>query len=94
VCWRARGAETFGFHRQDTGPAGNAGALACCLPLGSAFAHCIYAIPGSAQTISVDPDSDHVSVTQNPRFLQWGGSLQYSMPYLKSSIVDLRLPDS
>jgi hypothetical protein len=33
-------------------------------------------------------------VTQNPRFLQWGGSLQYSMPYLKSSIVDLRLPDT
>lgn len=52
-----------------------------------------YAIPGSAQTTSVDPDSGDVTVTQNARFLQWGGSLQYSMPYLKSSIVDLGLPD-
>jgi len=52
-----------------------------------------YAIPGSAQTTNVDPDSGDVSVTQNPRFLQWGGSLQYSMPYLKSSVRDLGLPD-
>ena len=29
----------------------------------------------------------------NPRFLVYGGSLQYSMPYLKSSVVDLQLPD-
>jgi hypothetical protein len=52
-----------------------------------------YAIPGSAQTTNVDPDSGDVSVTQNPRFLQWGGSVQYSMPYLKSAVVDLGLPD-
>ena len=26
------------------------------------------------------------------RFLNWGGSLQYSMPYLKSSVQDLGLP--
>ena len=29
----------------------------------------------------------------NPRVLVWGGSLQYSMPYLKSAVVDLGLPD-
>ena len=27
-------------------------------------------------------DTDDVTVTQNPRVLQWGGSLQYNMPYL------------
>jgi hypothetical protein len=52
-----------------------------------------YAIPGSASSTSVDPDTGDVTVTQNPRFLQWGGSLQYSMPYLKSAVVDLGLPD-
>ena len=52
-----------------------------------------YAIPGSSSTTSMDPDSGDVTVTQNPRFLQWGGSLQYSMPYLKSAVVDLGLPD-
>jgi hypothetical protein len=52
-----------------------------------------YAIPGSAQTTSADPDSGDVTATQNPRFLQWGGSVQYSMPYLKSAVVDLGLPD-
>ena len=25
--------------------------------------------------------------------LNWGGTIQYSMPYLKSSVVDLGLPD-
>src|SRR3974390_2930185 len=52
-----------------------------------------YAIPGSSSTTSVDPDSGDVTVTQNPRFLQWGGTLQYSMPYLKSAVGDLGLPD-
>jgi hypothetical protein len=52
-----------------------------------------YAVPGSASTASVDPDSGDVTVTQNPRVLQWGGSLQYSLPYLKSAVVDLGLPD-
>lgn len=52
-----------------------------------------YAIPGNSSTTSVDPDTGDVSVTQNPSFLQWGGSLQYSMPYLKSAVVDLGLPD-
>ena len=28
-----------------------------------------------------------------PQVLAWGGSIQYSMPYLKSEILDLQLPD-
>ena len=52
-----------------------------------------YAIPGRSSTTSTDPDTGDVTVTQNPRVLQWGGSLQYSMPYLKSAVVDLGLPD-
>ena len=28
-----------------------------------------------------------------PQVLAWGGSIQYSMPYLKSEIEDLQLPD-
>jgi hypothetical protein len=52
-----------------------------------------YSIPSSASTTQVDPDTGLVSVTPNPRFLVYGASLQYSMPYLKSNIVDLQLPD-
>jgi hypothetical protein len=56
-----------------------------------------YAIPGSRSTsvLGIDPDTgaQTVDVEFNPRVLQWGGSLQYSLPYLKSSVVDLGLPD-
>jgi hypothetical protein len=56
-----------------------------------------YAIPGTpyTTTTSIDPDSgDQIVDTQfHPRVLMWGGSLQYSMPYLKSAVVDLGLPD-
>jgi hypothetical protein len=52
-----------------------------------------YAIPSNASTTTVDPDTGDVEIEQNPRVLQWGGSLQYSMPYLKSAVVDLGLPD-
>jgi hypothetical protein len=52
-----------------------------------------YAIPSSSSSITVDPDSGDVSVDLHPRFLRYGASLQYSMPYLKSSVVDLGLPD-
>jgi hypothetical protein len=56
-----------------------------------------YAIPGrnSTTTFSVDPDSGDISADTefNPRVLQWGGTLQYSMPYLKSAVMDLGLPD-
>lgn len=52
-----------------------------------------YGIPGNASTTTVDPDTGDVEIERNPRVLQWGGSLQYSMPYLKSAVVDLNLPD-
>jgi hypothetical protein len=56
-----------------------------------------YAIPAtkSATVVGVDPDTgDQTFDTEfHPRVLRWGGSLQYSMPYLKSSVVDLGLPD-
>ena len=52
-----------------------------------------YAIPGSSTTVTVDPDTGDVDTEFNPRVLVWGGSLQYSLPYLKSAVVDLSLPD-
>jgi hypothetical protein len=52
-----------------------------------------YAIPSSSASVTVDPDSGDVSVDLHPQFLRYGFSLQYSMPYLKSSVVDLQLPD-
>ena len=57
-----------------------------------------YAIPGNSATTSVtgtDPDTGEqlVDTEFHPRILVWGGSLQYSMPYLKSAVVDLGLPD-
>jgi hypothetical protein len=56
-----------------------------------------YAIPGSARTVTttVDPDSGDVStdIERHPHFLNWGLSLQYSMPYLKSAVYDFGLPD-
>jgi hypothetical protein len=52
-----------------------------------------YAIPGSSSTAVTDPDTGDVSLVANPRVLIWGGSLQYSLPYLKSAVVDLGLPD-
>ena len=56
-----------------------------------------YAIPGVSKTTTaaVDPDTGELSIDTefNPRVLNWGGSLQYSMPYLKSAVIDLGLPD-
>ena len=52
-----------------------------------------YAIPGSAQTVTYDPDSGDIDTEFNPRVLTWGATLQYSMPYLKSAVIDLGLPD-
>jgi len=56
-----------------------------------------YSIPGrrANTTFSIDPDSgDLTSDTGiNPDVLRWGGTLQYSMPYLKSAVYDLGLPD-
>jgi len=56
-----------------------------------------YAIPGSRSTTTagIDPDSGAPTVDTelNARVLTWGGTIQYSMPYLKSAVVDLGLPD-
>jgi len=56
-----------------------------------------YAIPGrrSTTTFGVDPDTGDPTVDTefNPRVLNWGGTVQYSMPYLKSAVYDLGLPD-
>ena len=52
-----------------------------------------YSIPSKSSTTSVDADSGDATTELNPRFLTYGGSLQYSMPYLKSNVADLGLPD-
>lgn len=51
-----------------------------------------YAIPGVSSVTSANEDGD-VDTEFNPRVLTWGGSLQYSLPYLKAAVVDLGLPD-
>jgi len=56
-----------------------------------------YAIPGSnaTTTFGIDPDSGLATVDTefHPRVLNWGATIQYSMPYLKTAVVDLGLPD-
>ena len=56
-----------------------------------------YAIPGrnSTTTFGVDADSGVPTADTefHPRVLNWGGTIQYSMPYLKSAVIDLGLPD-
>jgi hypothetical protein len=56
-----------------------------------------YAIPArrSTTTFSIDPDSGDLNADTefHPRVLNWGATIQYSMPYLKSAVVDLGLPD-
>jgi len=56
-----------------------------------------YAIPGrnSTTTFGIDADSGDLTADTefHPRVLNWGGTIQYSMPYLKSAVVDLGLPD-
>jgi len=52
-----------------------------------------YAIPSSSSTVIVDPDTGDVDTEFNPRVLVWGASLQYSLPYLKSAVADVGLPD-
>ena len=56
-----------------------------------------YAVPGRNFTTAfgIDPDTGNQTVDTefHPRVLNWGGTIQYSMPYLKSAVVDLGLPD-
>jgi hypothetical protein len=51
-----------------------------------------YAIPGSAAISTIDPDTGDTDTEFHPQMLRWGGTLQYSMPYLTSNVVDLGLP--
>ena len=56
-----------------------------------------YAIPerNFSTTFGIDPDTGNQTFDTefNPRVLNWGATIQYSMPYLKSAVVDLGLPD-
>jgi hypothetical protein len=56
-----------------------------------------YAIPArrSTTTFGIDPDSGDLTADTefHPRVLNWGGTIQYSMPYLKSAVYDFGLPD-
>lgn len=56
-----------------------------------------YSIPARnfTTTFGIDPDTGDPTVDTefHPRVLNWGGTIQYSMPYLKSAVVDLGLPD-
>jgi hypothetical protein len=50
-----------------------------------------YSFPTQSSTIEF---SDGVRTqTRNPQFLVWGGSVQYSMPYLKALVQGLSLPE-
>jgi len=51
-----------------------------------------YSIPTESSTAEIDVVTGLLTTTPNPRFFNWGGSLQYSLPYLKSSVQDLGLP--
>jgi hypothetical protein len=57
-----------------------------------------YAIPTWRRTVtisSIDFDTGEIDFDEerHPHFLQYGGSIQFSMPYLKANVVDLGLPD-
>ena len=56
-----------------------------------------YSIPGASKTTTstIDPDTGEqsIDIEFNPRVFNWGATLQYSMPYLKTAVVDLGLPD-
>jgi hypothetical protein len=56
-----------------------------------------YAIPERNFTtiFGIDPDTGNQTVDTefHPRVLNWGVTIQYSMPYLKSAVVDLGLPE-
>src|SRR5262249_37559857 len=50
-----------------------------------------YSVPGSAQGVTATDDG--IDVEYHPQFVNWGLSLQYSMPYLRSAVRDFDLPD-
>jgi len=52
-----------------------------------------YSFPTESSTTAFDAGSGLLTTTRDPQFLVWGGSLQYSMPYLKSYVQDFGLPE-
>src|SRR5262249_22564360 len=50
-----------------------------------------YSIPASATSVTATDDG--IDIEHNPYVLNWGLSLQYSMPYLKTAVRDFDLPD-
>jgi len=50
-----------------------------------------YAVPTKSTSIAID--GNDISIDNNPSILQYGGTLQFSMPYLKSSVIDGGLPE-
>ncbi|MGH9807661.1 MAG: hypothetical protein ACRD9W_10445 [Terriglobia bacterium] len=51
-----------------------------------------YAIPTKDSTSQPDEVTGLIDTVPNPHSIVWGGTLQYSMPYLKSSVRDYGLP--
>ena len=51
-----------------------------------------YAIPTKSSVNEEDEETGLLFAAPVPRAFNWGGTLQYSMPYLKSSVQDLGLP--
>jgi hypothetical protein len=52
-----------------------------------------YALPSRNSITEPDEVTGLIGTTPNPRSVVWGGTLQYSMPYLKSSVRDFGLPE-
>jgi len=52
-----------------------------------------YAFPTKSSVTGINEDTGLLAAIPNPNSLVWGGTLQYSMPYLKSSVRDFGLPD-
>jgi hypothetical protein len=52
-----------------------------------------YAIPTKDSTSQPDAVTGLIDRVPNPHSIVWGGTLQYSMPYLKSSVRDYGLPE-
>jgi hypothetical protein len=52
-----------------------------------------FAVTGEVSYQFPTRNFDVVQGTFIPQVLAWSGSIQYSMPYLKSEILDLQLPD-
>lgn len=57
-----------------------------------------YSVPAWSRTVktSVDPDSGDISFDEerHAQFLRYGGTLQFSLPYLRANVVDLGLADA